>query len=66
MCLPSADTAIAQLIQVVTEVKAKSVFLGRDSSDYDDRIKEALHQIGVSDEIRYSPQHQVPFLTSIA
>ena len=48
MCLPSSETVADQLIQAVSDYKAKSVFVARDNAKYDGVIRRAMEKLSVS------------------
>ena len=48
MCLPSSDTIISQLKDLITKYKAKSVYLARDDKKYDSLITAELDKMSVS------------------
>ena len=60
MCLPSSDTIISQLKDLITKYKAKSVYLARDDKKYDSLITAELDKISVGTVLLcviYSEQH---------
>ena len=60
MCLPSSDTIISQLKDLITKYKAKSVYLARDDKKYDSLITAELDKMSVSTVLLcviYSEQH---------
>ena len=47
MCLPSSDTIISQLKDLISKYKAKSVYLARDDKKYDSLITAELDKLSV-------------------